>query len=75
VTTRSPVAERGNESETVGLERHGHVLQKVRRRELVSKADFAKAMRDAGCDEVDEVDLALLETNGHITIILKKAQR
>ena len=44
-------------------------------RELVSKADFAKAMRDAGCDEVDEVDLALLETNGHITIILKKDNR
>lgn len=75
ITTRSPVAERVIEGEPVVLARHGHVLQKVLRRELVSKADFAKAMRDAGCDEVDEVDLALLETNGHITIILKKAQR
>ena len=72
ITTRSPGLERVIEGEPVVLARHGHVLQKVLQRELVSKADFAKAMRDAGCDEVDEVDLALLETNGHITIILKK---
>ena len=72
ITTRSPAVERMIEGEPVVLARHGHVLQKVLQRELVSKADFAKAMRDAGCDEVDEVDLALLETNGHITIILKK---
>ena len=72
ITTRSPAEERVIEGEPVVLARHGHVLQKVLQRELGSKADFAKAMRDAGCDEVDEVDLALLETNGHITIILKK---
>ena len=75
ITTRSPAVERVIEGEPVVLARHGHVLQKVLQRELVSKADFAKAMRDAGCDDVDEVDLALLETNGHITIILKKDQR
>ena len=72
ITTRSPAVERMIEGEPVVLARHGHVLQKVLQRELVSKADFAKAMRDAGCDDVEEVDLALLETNGHITIILKK---
>ena len=72
ITTRSPAVERVIEGEPVVLARHGHVLQKVLQRELVSKADFAKAMRDAGCDDVEEVDLALLETNGHITIILKK---
>ncbi|MGE8227847.1 MAG: DUF421 domain-containing protein, partial [Stenotrophomonas sp.] len=72
ITTRSALMEQVIEGEPVVLARHGHVLQKVLQRELVSKADFAKAMRDAGCDQVDEVDLALLETNGHITIILKK---
>lgn len=72
ITTRSPVIERAIEGEPVVLARHGHVLQKVLRRELVSKADFAKAMRDAGSDEVSDVELALLETNGHITIILKR---
>jgi len=72
ITTRSALMEQVIEGEPVVLARHGRVLQKVLQRELVSKADFAKAMRDAGCDQVDEVDLALLETNGHITIILKK---
>jgi len=72
VTTRSALMEQVIEGEPVVLARHGRVLQKVLQRELVSKADFAKAMRDVGCDNVDDVDLALLETNGHITIILKK---
>ncbi|MGH8053729.1 MAG: DUF421 domain-containing protein [Stenotrophomonas sp.] len=75
ITTRSPAIERMVEGEPVVLARHGHVLQNVLRRELVSKADFAKAMRDAGSDDVDDVELALLETNGHITVILKKDQR
>ena len=75
ITTRSPMMEQVIEGAPVVLARHGHVLQKVLQREMVSKADFSKAMRDAGCDEVDEVDLALLETNGHITIILKKDNR
>ncbi len=75
ITTRSPKLERVIEGEPVVLARHGHVLQQVLRRELVSKADFNKAMRDAGCAQVDEVDLALLETDGHITIILKSDKR
>ena len=52
ITTRSPAVERVIEGEPVVLARHGHVLQKVLQRELVSKADFSKAMRDAGCDDV-----------------------
>ncbi len=75
ITTRSPRIERAIEGEPVVLARHGHVLQKVLRRELVSKADFAKAMRDAGSDDVDDVELALLETNGHITVMLKHGKR
>ncbi|MEG0882654.1 MAG: hypothetical protein RSH52_15495, partial [Janthinobacterium sp.] len=42
ITTRSPAVERVIEGEPVVLARHGHVLQKVLQRELVSKADFAK---------------------------------
>ncbi len=72
ITTRSPAAERLMEGEPVVLARHGQLLHAVLRRELVSKADFARAMRDAECENVDEVDVALLETNGHITIIPRK---
>ena len=75
VTTRSPILERVVEGEPVVLARDGHVLQAVLRRELVSKADFAKALRDAGSEDVGEVELALLETNGHITIILNRHGR
>jgi len=44
----------------------------VLRRELVSRADFDVAMRQQSCIGVEEVELALLETNGHITIIPKR---
>ena len=71
VTTRSPAVERVIDGEPVVLARHGQVLHRVLQRELVSKADFARAMRDAGCENIDEVDLALLEINGHITFLRK----
>ncbi len=71
VTTRSPAVERVIDGEPVVLARHGQVLHQVLRRELVSKADFLRAMRDAGCQEIDEVDLALLEINGHISFMRK----
>jgi len=45
------------------------VYRGVLRKELISRADFDKALREAGCREIDEVKLAVLETNGHITII------
>ena len=41
----------------------------VLRRELVSKADFREAMRGSGCSEIERVKLAVLETNGHISIV------
>mgnify|MGYP002354573320 CR=1 FL=1 len=71
VTTRSPAVERVIDGEPVVLARHGQVLHRVLQRELVSKADFARAMRDAGCENIDQVDLALLEINGHITFLRK----
>lgn len=71
VTTRSPAVERVIDGEPVVLARHGQVLHRVLQRELVSKADFSRAMRDAGCENIDEVDLALLEINGHITFLRK----
>jgi len=51
------------------LVRNGEVFRDVLRRELVSRADFDKAMREAGLFEPDQIRLAVLETNGHITII------
>jgi len=74
VTARSRRAERLLEGEPVVLARNGHVYRDVLRRELVSRDDFAKSMREQGCSDVDRIHLALLETNGHITILLREAR-
>ena len=74
VTARSKRVERLLEGEPVVLARNGHVYRDVLRRELVSRDDFAKAMREAGCSDVSHVHLALLETNGHITMMLRNSE-
>jgi len=69
VSSRSDRAERLFEGVPVVLARDGHVYREILRRELVSRADFHKAMRENDCAEVDHIGLATLETNGHITIL------
>ena len=69
LSARYPPVRKVVEGEPVILVHNGHVYRDVLRRELVSLADFDKAMREAGVSEVDEVHQAVLETNGHITII------
>ncbi|MFC6840581.1 DUF421 domain-containing protein [Xanthomonas theicola] len=72
VASRSRRIERLIEGEPVVLARDGHVFGQVLRRELVSNADFEAAMRQQGCPGIDNLRLALLETNGHITILTSK---
>ena len=74
LSARSPVVRRIVEGEPVVLARDGHVFRDVLRHELVSRADFDKAMREAGISDADEIHLAELETNGHITIIPREAR-
>lgn len=69
LTTRSRRMERMIEGEPVVIARDGRLLAAVLRRELVSTADFDAALRQQGCVRVEDVELALLETTGHITII------
>jgi uncharacterized membrane protein YcaP (DUF421 family) len=73
-TARSVRAEHLLEGEPVVLVRNGHVYRDVLRRELVSRDDLATAMRETGCSDIADVHLALLETNGHITIMLREGQ-
>lgn len=54
------------------LARDGQVFKDVLRRELISHADFAKSMRAAGCEDVGDISLAVLETDGHITLALRE---
>lgn len=72
LTSRSRKMERLLEGVPVVLAHNGNVYRDVLRRELVSRYDFSKAMREAGCNDVDRIHLALLETDGRITILLRE---
>ena len=72
VTSRSRRAERLVEGEPVVLARNGKLFDGVLRRELVSREDFREALRMSGVEDVSEVELALLETNGSISVVKKR---
>lgn len=70
VVARNPRVRAVVEGRAVVLARDGQVFREVLRRELVSNADFHEAMREAGCNEIEKIRLATLETNGRISILL-----
>ena len=55
------------------LARNGKLFDHVLRRELVSREDFREALRMNGVEDVSEVELALLETNGSISVVPRHA--
>ncbi|HJR72722.1 MAG TPA: YetF domain-containing protein [Luteimonas sp.] len=75
LSSRSAAARKVIEGVPTVLAKDGHVFHDVLRRELVSKADFHEAMRQAGCLDVARVRLATLETDGHITLLVDEAGR
>ena len=72
VTSRYRKVEKFVEGEPVVLARDGRVFERVLRRELVSRSDFDEALRMNGVEDVSEVELALLETNGSISVVKKR---
>jgi uncharacterized membrane protein YcaP (DUF421 family) len=71
VSARSMKVESLIEGSPVLLARDGTVYKNVLRKELISRADFDRALREAGCTAIDDIQSAVLETNGHITIVAK----
>ena len=71
LTSRSRRAEVVIQGEPVVLARDGRLFDHVLRRELVSSEDFAEALRNNQVEDIADVHLALLETNGHITVIAR----
>jgi uncharacterized membrane protein YcaP (DUF421 family) len=71
LTARHPRVRRFVEGNPVELARDGRIFHDVLKRELVSKSDFREAMREVGCDEVEHIKLAMLETNGRISILAR----
>lgn len=72
VTSRSRRMEHAVEGVPQVLARDGRVFHDVLRRELVSDDDFHKALRQHDLAEASEVALALLETNGSISVVPRK---
>lgn len=69
LTSRSKHVEQLVEGVPVVLARDGRLFESVLRRELVSRDDFKEALRMQGLDDVADVQLALLETNGSISVV------
>ncbi|GHC02700.1 DUF421 domain-containing protein [Thermomonas carbonis] len=72
VTSRNRKVEKFVEGVPVVLARNGKIFDHVLRRELVSREDFREALRMNGVEDVSEVELALLETNGSISVVKKR---
>ena len=73
VSARSARMEALVEGVPVLLARDGKVYKDVLRRELISRADFDKAMRESGVEDLDDIRMAVLETNGHITLVTRNS--
>ncbi len=71
-TSRSRRVERLVEGEPVVIARDGALIDHVLRRELVSRDDFDEALRSNGLRHLEEVEIALLETNGKISVVPKR---
>ena len=71
VSARSARMEALVEGVPVLLARDGKVYKDVLRRELISRADFDKAMRESGVEDLEDIRMAVLETNGHITLVTR----
>lgn len=69
ITTRSRRLSALIEGVPVLLARDGDVYEAILRREQVSQEDFEEALRRANCRQRSEIDLAILETNGRITVL------
>lgn len=71
-TSRNRAVEMLVEGVPVVVARDGKLFKDVLRRELVSRDDFEEALRNNGVRHLDEVEVALLETNGRISVVAKQ---
>lgn len=71
LTARSTRFRRAVEGEPRLLVRDGQILQKALRQEGVSQDELRAAVRSHGVERVEDVRLAVLETDGTISVIAK----
>jgi uncharacterized membrane protein YcaP (DUF421 family) len=69
VSARSRSVDRLLEGTPELLVRDGTLYESVLRRSNISHTDLKESMRKAGCTRMEDVRLAVLETNGQITVV------
>ncbi|MGO1718582.1 MAG: DUF421 domain-containing protein [Luteimonas sp.] len=72
ISARSPRFDRTIEGRPILIARDGELFRDVLRQQSLSEKEFNMAMRSAGCVELSQVELAMLETSGGITVITKR---
>lgn len=71
ISARWPAFDRAVEGRAVLIARDGELFMDVLRKQSLNKEDFDIAMRQHGCTDVAQVELAMLENSGTITVITK----
>lgn len=69
---RSPRFERVVEGEPVVLARNGEIFEKTMARQMVSNEDLREALRLNNVAHVSDIGVAILETNGSISVLPKE---
>jgi uncharacterized membrane protein YcaP (DUF421 family) len=72
LSSRHRGAEKLIEGVPVVLARDGRLFEQVLRHELVSRNDFDEALRQNGELRLEDVEIAILETDGRISVVSKK---
>ena len=74
LTFRFPRVERLVDGRPQVLVQDGQLDSALMRQELLSTSDLQAALRAGGCLELHEVERATIETNGQITVVLKRRE-
>lgn len=72
VISKSPKLEELVEGKTQYIIKKGKVLESVLKSENINMNDLKSALRHQNISSISEVEYAMLETNGDITVIKKK---
>jgi uncharacterized membrane protein YcaP (DUF421 family) len=73
ISARSSRFDKLVEGEPVVLVRHGEARRQALRTNNIPESDLKEAIRKAGLTEIGQVDLAMLEVDGEITVVPRQA--
>ena len=72
LTYKSKRVERMVEGRPEVLIHNGRLFQKVMEREKLTHHELMSALREAGCDAIDDVHVAFVENDGTISVVQKR---